>query len=291
LTNIANPFTPQPETIALYPFLGTPNLNLNTHTAQPGLTTFINSLYQNLYVHAPDTAGRSYWVGQITAGVVGLGAAALAIANGAAGSDAIEVRNKLAAAPDFSNQTTTAVTPPYPASFVTSAASVLNNIDGTSLDEASVTSEMNATTAYITSATTTHGTALAASAAPGAGSAASSDPDVITVTGAGQLNDPGTGNHTIQFLPVASSATVVLHENSMDQVYSFDPNTDVLDLRSLLNEANINLNDSAAALGNYLNVTGQNAMSWSNSIRRVTPEVAPSRCREGLEALSPGWTR
>jgi hypothetical protein len=45
----------------------------------------------------------------------------------------------------------------------------------------------------------------------------------------------------------------------MDQVYGFDPNTNVLDLRSLLNEASINLNDSAAALGNYLNVTGQNA--------------------------------
>ena len=94
LTNIANSFTPQPETIALYPFLGTPNINLNSPEGQAGLTTFINTLYGNLFGHAPDAAGQSYWVGQLTSGAVGLGAAALAIANGATGADAFEVLNQ-----------------------------------------------------------------------------------------------------------------------------------------------------------------------------------------------------
>ena len=105
VSNIANSFTPQAETIALYPFLGTPNLDLNTPAAQTGLVTFINSVYGNMFGHTPDTAGQSYWVGQITSGAVGLGAASLAIANGATGSDAIEVQNKIAVAIDFTTRT------------------------------------------------------------------------------------------------------------------------------------------------------------------------------------------
>ncbi len=52
LTNIANSFTPQPETIALYPFLGE-NLDLTTPAGQAGLNAFISSLYMNLFGHAP----------------------------------------------------------------------------------------------------------------------------------------------------------------------------------------------------------------------------------------------
>ena len=67
-------------------------------------------------------------------------------------------------------------------------------------------------------------------------------PTVITVAGSGQLVDPGIGNHTIQFLAGTSGDTLVLHESGVDQVSGFDPGTDVLDLRSLLTEANVNLN-------------------------------------------------
>jgi hypothetical protein len=95
LNGIANAFAPQPETIALYPFLGTPNLHLNTPTGQSGLMAFIGSVYKNLFGHVPDTAGQAYWVGQLTTGSVGLGAAALAIANGATGADATTLQNKI----------------------------------------------------------------------------------------------------------------------------------------------------------------------------------------------------
>jgi hypothetical protein len=151
LTNIANSFTPQPETIALYPFLATPNLNLNTPAAQAGLTTFINSLYGNLFGHAPDTAGLNYWLGQLTSGTVGLGAAALAIANGATGTDSIELQNKITVALDFTTKTSTAglgVTS-VPASLKTAAHSVLTGVDGTSLNDASVTAGIAATTGYL----------------------------------------------------------------------------------------------------------------------------------------------
>ena len=72
LTNIANSFTPQPETYALYPFLATPNLNLNSPAGQAGLTTFINSVYENLFSRAPDATGRRIGLGRSPAERLGL---------------------------------------------------------------------------------------------------------------------------------------------------------------------------------------------------------------------------
>jgi V8-like Glu-specific endopeptidase len=249
LTNIANSFEPQPETIALYPFLGGTNINLNTPTAQAGFSTFINSVYGNMFGHAPDTAGKTYWVGQITSGAVGLGAAALAIANGATGSDAIELLNKLAVAVDFTSRTAAAglgVTGALPLSFLTAASSVLNVVDGTSLNDASVTAGKSATTTYIAGATTGHQTATA-----------SGDPNVITITGSDQLIDPGAGGHTIQFLTGASADTLVLHTDGLDQVSGFDPGTDYLDMSSLLAAANIDLYGAVTGLGRYLGIIDQ----------------------------------
>ena len=152
LTNIANSFTPQPETIALYPFLGSTNVNLNSPAGQAGLTTFVTSLYGNLFGHGPDSAGQTYWVGQVTSGAVGLGAAALAIANGATGADAIEVQNKIAVAVDFTTRTTAVglgEATPLPATFLTAARGALNGVDGTALNDASVTAGMSVTSVYI----------------------------------------------------------------------------------------------------------------------------------------------
>jgi plastocyanin len=234
LTNIANSFTPQPETDALYPFLAMPNLNLNTPAGQTGLSTFITSLYQNLFGRVPDAGGEAYWVGQITSGAVGLGAAALAIANGATGTDANEVLNKIAVAVDFTTKTGAAglgETASLPSSFLAAAHTVLSGVDGTTLNDASVTAGMNATTTYISG--------------------------LVTITQSNLNIDPGAGNYTIQFLSGTSADTLVLHTGGVDQVYGFDPSTDVLDLRSLLSGAGVNLNGSMAALSGYLTIADQ----------------------------------
>ncbi len=249
LTNVANAFTPQPETIALYPFLGTANVNLNTPAAQSGLGGFINSVYGNLFGHTPDAAGKNYWVGQVTSGAVGTGAAALAIANGATGADAIELLNKIAVAYDFTTKTAAAgagATSPLLVSFVTAAQTAMSGVDGASLNDASVTAAMNATAAWLSGSTAGVG---------GIGTAGTAvvDANVITVTGQDQLIDPGSGSHTIRFLPTASGDTLVPHADGVDQVSGFDPGTDFLDLRALLVAANIN--PDTAALGNYLTVT------------------------------------
>src|SRR4051812_31585605 len=99
---------------------------------------------------------------------------------------------------------------------------------------------MKVTSAYISSGVIGHQTA-----------ADSVGPTVISVTGSGQTIDPGVGSFTIQFLPRTSDDSLVLHTGGVDQLFGFDPSTDVLDLRSLLSEENVNLNGNIAALGPY----------------------------------------
>ena len=109
LSNIANSFAPQSETETLYPsldpYVGAPNPPpLNTPAGQAALNTFISAVYQNMFNRPADSAGANYWIGQITNGFVGLGAAALAIAGGATNADAIALQNKVAVALDFTTQ-------------------------------------------------------------------------------------------------------------------------------------------------------------------------------------------
>jgi probable HAF family extracellular repeat protein len=138
LTNIANSFTPQPETIAIYPFLANPNPNYSDPTVQAGLTTFIENVYGNLFGHAADSGGLAYWTGQIESGAVGLGAAVLAIANGAQGSDATILQNKITVAFDFTTLTE-AANVPVTAALIAEAKTVLAGVDGISLNDAAVT--------------------------------------------------------------------------------------------------------------------------------------------------------
>ena len=257
LTNIADSFTPQPETIGLYPFLASAGANLTTPSAHAGLVTFIAAVYQNLFGHAPDAAGASYWLNQISSGAAPLGAAILAIANGATGNDATELVNKVTVALDFTTRTNAAGLTGMGSSstsLLAAAHSVLSGVDGTSLNDASVTAGENATAAFISGAKSANGGALALTAdtpAPGAAN------DLITISASNSVVDPGLGNYAIQFLAGSSSDTLVPHSGGVYLVSGFDPSTDVLDLRSLLSEANVNPGGGVASLNNYLTVTDQ----------------------------------
>ena len=213
----------QTETFAIYPFLATPNLNLNSPAAQTGLNAFISSVYTNLFGHGADVPGQNYWVAQITGGTVGLGAAALAIANGATSGDAIALLNRITVARDFTTRTSAAFGVTNPSDFKTTAASVLKPVDGASLNDASVTAAENATSTYIAAAASVPVITKSAVA-----------PDEITVTDPNQLVDPGVGDFTIRFLPGATGETLVPRAGGQEQVSGFDPASDVLDFRSLL---------------------------------------------------------
>lgn len=88
LTQMANEFAPQKETLTLYPFLGS-GFDAGNENDIANLKIFIENVYNNLFDRAPDEVGATYWANQIADGAISVGAAILAIANGAgAGADA-----------------------------------------------------------------------------------------------------------------------------------------------------------------------------------------------------------
>jgi hypothetical protein len=233
LSNISNSFQPQPEAIALYPFFGTPNLNLNSPSGQFAVGGFVNSVFSNLFSHAADTVGLNYWIGQISSGAVGAGTSALAIANGATGSDATELQNKIAVAQDFTTRTNAAglgLSAPLPSSFLPAAHNVLNSVDGTSLNDASVTAGMNATTAYVSAASTSKANVLASGT--GASLAA---PQISSVSASTGLNAPALtfiGTPTVVTLggTVDSAQFTLTNGSGIETIANFQYGVDQLNL-------------------------------------------------------------
>lgn len=102
---IAMNFAPQLETLGLYPLLNTPTLLASSASSQ---ATFINAVYQNLFGHAADTAGLSYWQGQLTAGA-SPGFMVNQIILGALGTDATTIVNRATVAGSYTNAVASAV--------------------------------------------------------------------------------------------------------------------------------------------------------------------------------------
>ena len=131
LSNIANSFgnPSQTETVAKYPFLNTATPNYTSPIVLAQLSAFIDAIYQNLFNHAPDVAGKAYWTTQITTGAFTTAKAILAIANGATGTDATILQNKITVAQDFTQKTSIAgLGFPANATFLAQAETVLNGV-------------------------------------------------------------------------------------------------------------------------------------------------------------------
>ena len=88
IENIAQSFFDQPETQTLYPS-GTTN------------SSFVNSVYDNLFNRTPDTAGFNYWVQELNNGTISKQNFILAVINGALGDDATILTNKQTVGLDF----------------------------------------------------------------------------------------------------------------------------------------------------------------------------------------------
>ena len=156
LMNIANSFSPQPETLTIYPFLGAPGpLSPSNPADVTGVETLVGNVYSNLFnrtvtqAELSGTTGAGYWVQQILHSQVSIGDAVLAIMNGATGADAETLLNKITVADDFAEQTLAkniGVTAPVPASVVDEAAIVLTTVTS---DPTSVTSAESAISTYV----------------------------------------------------------------------------------------------------------------------------------------------
>jgi hypothetical protein len=132
LTNISNSFAPQPETLALYPFLGSGPLSPSNPADVSGVETLVSNIYENLFnrtVNAATDGGATYWVNNILGGTVGLGQAILLIANGATGADAQTVMEKVVVGDYFASVVAT-LSPQPPIAIVVGAAHIASEVIG-----------------------------------------------------------------------------------------------------------------------------------------------------------------
>jgi hypothetical protein len=105
---IAMAFVPQTETLQLYPALNTPATLQSSPSSQ---SSFITSVYQNLFGHAPDAAGLSYWQSQLTAGA-NPGFMVYQIIIGATGNDATTITNRENVGSNYTNAVIAQKQPP-----------------------------------------------------------------------------------------------------------------------------------------------------------------------------------
>ncbi len=93
LLDIAQSFSVQPETVALYSFLAS--------GGPPA--AFLNSIYNNLLARAPDAAGAAYWTAQLASSMP-VGRVIIDIISGAQGNDILLINNKVAVGQHFVNE-------------------------------------------------------------------------------------------------------------------------------------------------------------------------------------------
>ena len=99
LEQIAQSFSVQPESTALYSFLANPKTG---DSAAVGV--FVDAVYANLFNRPSDSLGKSYWVNELMSGA-SVGGAILRIINGALSNDAVTVQNKVTVANYYDTET------------------------------------------------------------------------------------------------------------------------------------------------------------------------------------------
>jgi probable HAF family extracellular repeat protein len=103
---MAASFSVQPETTAQYPFLASPST-----ASQTQITSFIESVYADLFNRAADSGGLAYWDNYLTTNLgnpQAVGAFILTVINGALGTDQTTIANKVTVADYFTQELTSA---------------------------------------------------------------------------------------------------------------------------------------------------------------------------------------
>lgn len=145
LAALAASFSVQAEAKATYPLLADPQ-----HATQAEISSFIDSVYENLFGRAPDGPGASYWQSQLSASIgsaQGIGTFILNVISGAQGVDAATLANRSEAAAFFSDHLGLAQLP-YDAAADAMARSAL---DGVTHDDATVVAAEMAMSDFIDS--------------------------------------------------------------------------------------------------------------------------------------------
>lgn len=143
---IAADFAASEEATALYPYLTTPDV------ATP--STFITSIYQNLFNRAPEPEGLQFWTDVLESGSVSVADMIEAIINGAVDApdatpptfDATTLENKIEVGRDFAQDAANTSGFEFDAEAKSAAIAA---IDGVTNDEATVVDAKAATDAYL----------------------------------------------------------------------------------------------------------------------------------------------
>jgi autotransporter passenger strand-loop-strand repeat protein len=143
LAAIAVSFSAQAEAVSGHPMLADPQ-----HATQAQVTSFIASVYENLFDRAPDAAGAAYWQQELTAHLgdpQAVGSFILSVIGGAQAQDAATLANKVEAAKFFSDQLGIEHLP-----FDAAAAAIAHTaIDGVTSDPSTVTAAELVVSAFI----------------------------------------------------------------------------------------------------------------------------------------------
>jgi hypothetical protein len=202
-------------------------------------SSFISTVYQREFGSVPSEANLQNLVNDV-AGVQSL------LAGGDGAPTPIQVVSGIYGYLLYVGQTT----PSLASQYATSADAFLQAAgNGTVVYGTELTTQFPPNSSAVT-----HSAAMSSAQLAGGNQ---TDAAIITISGPDQLIDPGTGNHTIQFITGSGADTLVVHRGGVDQISGFDPTTGVLDLRSLLSGTGVNLTDYGSALNNYLTVVDQ----------------------------------
>lgn len=121
LGQIAQSFAVQTESTSKYPYLANPNIASST--------TFITTIYQNLFGRAPDAAGLAYWQGQLaTGGLARVGTMIIDIISGAQGDDKTIINNKVQVGVYWAQKTAEVAGFNYDGAAAASAETVLDTV-------------------------------------------------------------------------------------------------------------------------------------------------------------------
>jgi hypothetical protein len=126
-TGMAASFSVQPESTALYSFLANPST-----ASQAQITSFIESVYGDLFNRTADPSGLAYWQHNLTSNLGNpqeVGAFILNVISGAGGSDQTTIANKVTVADYFTQQLATDGIS-YDSSADTLAHSVIASVTG-----------------------------------------------------------------------------------------------------------------------------------------------------------------
>ena len=249
LGDIAQSFSVQTESTSTYAYLANPNV--------ASVSTFLTSVYANLFNRAPDAAGLAYWTGEINAGRSNVGNAIINIISGAQDTattlDLTTINNKMTAGLNWATTMGNIAGAVYDNNAAASAKAIVAAVTSSAV---SVTAAATSTASFFANGGAAPGQLFALTTGIDTGAAfiggAGADTFNAPFTTAATLNafdaiNGGDGNDTLQVTSTGAFTTPA--------------GMSILNIENLrvLGTGAVNLNTTAASLSTFTGLTNVSA--------------------------------